>query len=51
MFNGTQDNCEWNGTYMNTGSPLPKGVYIYTVTTTDVEGKKHQFAGKVNLLR
>ncbi len=51
VFEGTQENCEWNGTFMNTGNPLPTGVYVYTVITTDVQGKQHQFAGKVNLLR
>jgi gliding motility-associated-like protein len=51
VFKGNKDNYEWNGTYLNTGNPLPEGVYVYRVVTLDVKNVKHTFTGKVNLIR
>lgn len=50
IYKTSDKNEPWKGNFNNNGSVLPKGIYLWKVTTYDAEGKIYQHAGKVNLL-
>ena len=51
IFN--QDGLEpkWDGVNHNNGIACQEGVYVYLITVHDIFGKKHEYAGRVTLLR
>ena len=51
VFSAGQLPFSWNGNMNNTGSPLPAGAYIYSISAKDKFGNKHQYNGSVNLIR
>jgi gliding motility-associated-like protein len=49
VFESTNYNNNWKGTYNN--KPLPDGTYYYVVTATLITGRKYQTRGNVTILR
>jgi gliding motility-associated-like protein len=45
----SRDNTGWDGTYR--GQPVPKGVYMYTLSVLNLYGEKQFFNGTVVLMR
>ncbi len=50
IFEGDQDNA-WAGTFMNTTSVVPEGVYNFVVKLDDSRFASQSFSGKVTLVR
>ena len=53
LFNTTNINEGWNGTYNNEGdySKAVQGVYVYLIQVKDRIGKKHAYKGTVTLIQ
>jgi len=49
IFQGVDASGGWDGTYK--GAAVPNGAYIYHITVTDWTNEKHDFTGKVMLVR
>ena len=41
----------WNGKINNSGDVMPQGVYVYTISAVDKFGNRHEYNGKVNLIK
>ncbi|MFA6924196.1 MAG: gliding motility-associated C-terminal domain-containing protein [Bacteroidales bacterium] len=41
----------WNGRFNNTGDIVQIGVYIYRIIIKEIEGTKHEFIGRVSVIR
>jgi gliding motility-associated-like protein len=41
----------WNGRYMNKGNLVQVGVYVYRVIVKELDGPKHEFIGRVSVIR
>jgi gliding motility-associated-like protein len=41
----------WNGRFQNTGDVVQVGVYVYRVIVKELEGPKHEFIGRVSVIR
>ncbi|MDD5570970.1 MAG: gliding motility-associated C-terminal domain-containing protein [Bacteroidales bacterium] len=44
-------NSPWNGRYHNTGELVQVGVYVYRVIVKELEGPRHEFIGRVTVVR
>ncbi|MDD5571697.1 MAG: gliding motility-associated C-terminal domain-containing protein, partial [Bacteroidales bacterium] len=44
-------NSPWNGRYHNTGELVQIGVYVYRVIVKELEGPRHEFIGRVSVVR
>lgn len=51
IFETTDINNQWNGTFRNEGIPSPMDVYIYRIEFQDYFGRKHNTADQVHLIR
>lgn len=54
VFQTSDPDVKWDGTYLDTGQPLPEGVYFYTATvfTRRLEGiVPERFAGELHLVK
>ena len=50
VYKTSDRNDPWNGKLYNSGSVLPKGIYLWKVVTYDVDGRAHQHVGKIILM-
>ncbi|MFA6924118.1 MAG: gliding motility-associated C-terminal domain-containing protein, partial [Bacteroidales bacterium] len=41
----------WNGRYNNTGDLVQVGVYVYRVVVKEIDGPKHEFIGRVSVIK
>lgn len=48
---GNEGSYKWDGTFKDTGEPVPQGVYNYYYEVIDHTGDTHVFTGAVKLLR
>ncbi|MFA6923945.1 MAG: gliding motility-associated C-terminal domain-containing protein, partial [Bacteroidales bacterium] len=44
-------NSPWNGRYNNTGDLVEVGVYVYRVIVKELDGPKHEFIGRVSVIK
>ncbi|MDD5571409.1 MAG: gliding motility-associated C-terminal domain-containing protein [Bacteroidales bacterium] len=44
-------NSPWNGRLQNTGSLVQVDVYVYRIIVKEIEGSKHEFIGRVSVIR
>jgi len=51
VFETTDINNQWNGTFRNQGVASPMDVYIYRMEYQDYFGRKHNSANQVHLIR
>lgn len=51
VFEATGMNAKWNGKENNSGVDCPQDAYVYKLITHDLKNKKHEYLGKVNLIR
>lgn len=51
VFQSENQNISWNGSHLDTGTPVPDGVYVYDLRVEDSNHKKHQYYGSINLIR
>ncbi len=50
IFQTTDLSIPWDGT-VGSGEKAPENVYVYWIESTDRDGNKHQYTGRVTLLR
>jgi len=41
----------WNGTYLNTMTEVPLGVYVYILKLKGLDGLDYKYSGTVTLLK
>ncbi|MFA6923031.1 MAG: gliding motility-associated C-terminal domain-containing protein, partial [Bacteroidales bacterium] len=51
IYKTTNFNTPWNGRYMNKGDLVQVGVYVYRITIKELDGPKHEYIGRVSVIR
>ena len=51
IFTTNKTNLGWDGKVSTGGKYVPKGVYIYALVLTDINGKSRTYEGTVTLIR
>ena len=51
IYTSSDENLGWDGTLLNTGKHCQEDTYVYLSVITDEKGEKHEYKGRVNLLK
>ncbi len=51
IYTSNDENLGWDGTLLNTGKHCQEDTYVYLSVITDEKGEKHEYKGRINLLK